>query len=48
MLQKEDVEEVRLVDWEELLELQMNDRLRDDDYMKMIENAVCKLLHCDR
>lgn len=40
VLQKEEVEEVQLVDWKELLRLQMNDRLRDADYMKIIEKAV--------
>ena len=34
------MEEVRLVDRKELLDLQMNDRLRDADYMKVIETAV--------
>lgn len=40
VLQKEEVEEVRLVDRGELLHLQMHDRLRDADYMKVIEKAV--------
>lgn len=40
VLQKEEVEEVRLVDRKELLELQMNDRLRDAAYMEVIETAV--------
>ncbi len=40
VLQKDEVEEVRLVDRGELLDLQMHDRLRDDDYMNVITQAL--------
>lgn len=43
VLQKEEVDEVRFVSREELLHLQMHERLREAAYMKVIQRAVEKM-----
>lgn len=40
VLQKEEVDEVRFVSSDELLSLQMHERLRDAEYMQVIQKAV--------
>jgi len=44
ILQKEEVTDVRLVDGQELLRLQTDDRLRDMEYMGMIRKAMRQVL----
>lgn len=44
VLQKEEVAEVRFVSGEELLNLQMHERLRDENYMESISRAIKELL----
>lgn len=44
VLQREEVAEVRFVSGDELLKLQMHERLRDADYMRVISKAVRELM----
>ncbi len=43
MLQKEEVDEVKLVGYDEMIELAFNSRRRDEEYIGIIKGAVEKI-----
>ncbi len=43
LLQKEEVEEVKLVGYDEMLELALNSRRRDQEYIGILKGAVKKI-----
>ena len=43
LIQKEEVEEVKLVGYDEMLELALNSRRRDQEYISILKDAVEKI-----
>ena len=43
LLQKEEVEEVKLVGYDEMIELALNSRRRDQEYIGILKGAVKKI-----
>lgn len=44
LLQKEEVDEIKLVGYDEMLDLAMNSRRRDDEYLGVLKDAFKKIL----